>query len=174
MNEFIDECRREWKRLGVPDEYANEMAADLELDLHEAQADGLTTVEVFGPAALDPRSFADDWASAQGVIPSASRNNVRWQRRWKQLRFARLVPLAASVLAVSTGAAIATQRPTWRQFLGLPHLRFMGNAQAFAPGPPVDVPLLKIGTLVLLLGVIGLLANSAYLLWARGHRRTPA
>ena len=29
MNEFIEECRREWRRLGVPDPIANEMAADL-------------------------------------------------------------------------------------------------------------------------------------------------
>ena len=33
MSEFVDECRREWHRLGVPDPVANEMAADLTADL---------------------------------------------------------------------------------------------------------------------------------------------
>ena len=38
MNEFVEECRREWNRLGVPDPVANEMAAELEADLEEAEA----------------------------------------------------------------------------------------------------------------------------------------
>ena len=33
MNEFVEECRREWRRLGVPDPIANEMAADLTADI---------------------------------------------------------------------------------------------------------------------------------------------
>jgi hypothetical protein len=36
VTEFVDECRSEWKRLGVPDAVANEMAADLAADLQEA------------------------------------------------------------------------------------------------------------------------------------------
>ena len=40
MNRSFDECRREWKRLRVPDAIANEMAADLAADLAEAEAEG--------------------------------------------------------------------------------------------------------------------------------------
>jgi hypothetical protein len=40
MPAFIEECRYEWKRLGVPDSMAEEMATDLEADLAEAEADG--------------------------------------------------------------------------------------------------------------------------------------
>jgi len=175
VNEFIDACRKEWRRLGVPDQVADEMAADLELDLGEAEADGFSTLEVIGPAALDPRSFADDWAAAQGVIPSAGAPDAPREKHLREpRRFGRLVPLTVSGLAVLIGASIATQRPTWRHFLGLPHLRFMGNAGAFSAGPPVDVQLIKLGTLVLLAGAIGLIATSAYWLLARGRRQTPA
>lgn len=71
MNEFVEECRREWKRLGVPDPVANEMAADLEADLAEAAADGASPEEVLGPAAFDPRSFAASWAAERGLVRPA-------------------------------------------------------------------------------------------------------
>jgi hypothetical protein len=29
MSDFVEQCRREWRRLGVPDPLAEEMAADL-------------------------------------------------------------------------------------------------------------------------------------------------
>ena len=69
MNQFIEECRREWKRLRVPDPVANEMAADLEADLKEAEAEGTSPQEVLGSGASDPRSFAASWAAERAVIP---------------------------------------------------------------------------------------------------------
>src|SRR5213078_3798596 len=69
VNEFVEECRREWKRLGVPDPVANEMAADLEADLGEAEAEGVSAEEVLGSGAFDPRSFAGSWAAERGVVP---------------------------------------------------------------------------------------------------------
>lgn len=74
MNEFVEECRREWKRLGVPDPVANEMAAELEADLQEAEADGVSAEEVLGIGAVDPRAFAAGWAAERGVVERASRN----------------------------------------------------------------------------------------------------
>ena len=38
MSKFVNECSKEWKRLGVPESVSNEMAADLEADLAEAEA----------------------------------------------------------------------------------------------------------------------------------------
>ena len=70
MNAFIEECRREWRRLRVPDPIANEMAADLASDLAEAEAEGVSPEEVLGSGAFDPRSFAASWAGERGVIPS--------------------------------------------------------------------------------------------------------
>lgn len=54
MNEFVEECRREWKRLRVPDAVAAEMAADLAADLEEAEAEGASAEEVLGGSAFDP------------------------------------------------------------------------------------------------------------------------
>ena len=66
MNGFVDACRREWKRIGVPDAVANEMAADLEADLAEAEADGVSPEEVLGNGVFDAPSFAASWAAARG------------------------------------------------------------------------------------------------------------
>jgi hypothetical protein len=71
VNEFVQECRREWKRLNVPDPIANEMAADLEADLTEAEAEGASPEEVLGSGAFDPRSFAASWAAERGVAQPA-------------------------------------------------------------------------------------------------------
>ena len=77
MNEFVDECRREWKRLGVPDHVAAEMAADLEADLDEAAAEGVSAEEVLGSGAFDARSFASAWAAERGVVGRSRRRLVR-------------------------------------------------------------------------------------------------
>lgn len=66
MSTFVEECRREWKRLGVPDLMADEMATDLEADLAEAEADGVSAAEILGES--DPRRFASNWASERGLV----------------------------------------------------------------------------------------------------------
>lgn len=71
MNEFVQECVREWKRLGVPDDVAEEMAAELAADLAEAAAEGATAEAVLGTSAFEPRTFAAAWATERGVVPPA-------------------------------------------------------------------------------------------------------
>ena len=68
MSSFVDECRKEWGRLGVPEAEANEMAADLEADLAEAKAEGVSPEEVLGNGYFDPRSFAASWAASRGFV----------------------------------------------------------------------------------------------------------
>ena len=68
MNEFVEECRREWRRLRVPDPVADEMAVELTADLAEAETEGASTEDVLGGAASDPRAFAAAWATERGVI----------------------------------------------------------------------------------------------------------
>ncbi len=79
MSEFVEECRREWRRLGVPDPVANEMAADIEADLDEAEAEGGSPEDVLGNSAFDPRRFAGAWAVARGVTgpPTTDRPFLR-------------------------------------------------------------------------------------------------
>jgi hypothetical protein len=69
MSDFVEQCRREWKRLNVPDPLAEEMAADLAADLGEAEADGVSAEEFLGSSVSDPRTFAASWAAERGVIP---------------------------------------------------------------------------------------------------------
>lgn len=82
MSGFVDECRKEWDRLGVSESVANEMAADLSADLAEAQAEGVSPEEVLGNAVFDARSFAASWARARGVVPGSDTPPARphWSR----------------------------------------------------------------------------------------------
>jgi hypothetical protein len=77
MSDFVEQCRREWRRLGVPDPLAEEMAADLASDLGEAEAEGLSAEELLGSSVFDPRSFAASWAAERGIIPPPGRGGVR-------------------------------------------------------------------------------------------------
>src|SRR5580700_3283704 len=80
VNEFVEECRKEWRRLGVPDAVANEMAADLTADLDEAEAEGASPEDVLGTSAFDPRRFAAAWAVARGVTaPPDLERRSRWR-----------------------------------------------------------------------------------------------
>jgi hypothetical protein len=69
MSDFVEQCRREWRRLGVPDPLAEEMATDLASDLREAEAEGVSAEELLGSSAFDPLSFAAAWAAERGIIP---------------------------------------------------------------------------------------------------------
>jgi hypothetical protein len=79
MTAYVEECRQEWKRLGVPDLLAEEMATELESDLAEARADGVSATEILGES--DPRRFAATWASERGLVaePAPPRKT---RRRW--------------------------------------------------------------------------------------------
>ena len=79
LTAYVEECRHEWKRLGVPDLLAEEMATELESDLAEAQADGVSATEILGES--DPRRFAATWASERGLVAEpgpAPRRRRRW------------------------------------------------------------------------------------------------
>ncbi len=51
MSDFVEQCREEWKRLGVPDPLAEEMATDLASDLSEAEAEGVSTEDFLGSSS---------------------------------------------------------------------------------------------------------------------------
>ena len=103
MTDFIDECRREWRRLGVPDTLAEEMGADLASDLAEAENDGVSTEELLGS---DPRSFAASLAAERGVIPVSP--SPRRARRRPAVLVA-FTALAALVLAFAARALLTGQ-----------------------------------------------------------------
>jgi hypothetical protein len=197
VNDFVEQCRRKWKRLGVRGAVADEMAAELAADLEEAAS----PEEVLGSAAADPGSFAAAWARERGVIP----------RRRRNLRV--IVPVVAATLALATlaGAVLMlTASAPGKASLGvLPgpmdaphgfrvapvHVRTTAEAQGprncfdgvdYSPTPclpvaqafqpeefsiqnsGVDWP--RIGLGLTLLGGIGLLMLASAWLWSRTRR----
>lgn len=107
MNEFVEECRREWKRLGVPDSVASEMAAELESDLEEAKADGISAEEMLGDDASDPRTFASAWAAERGVVQRTRAG--QWLPR--RARMVAAIGLFA-VIAVIGGVLVVAASPS--------------------------------------------------------------
>jgi hypothetical protein len=184
VSTFAEECRREWKRLGVPDAVANEMAADLEADLAEAEAEGASAEDVLGSAVFDARSFAASWAAERGVIGPVTATQ-RFPRRSRMfIAFAApalLVAVGAAVVIVAAPSAISRQalaRPApfrlVRPPLGgraLPRLRLL--APRFPAGQAVSVQIQAgiptAGVVLLLVGFAGLVCAVVY--WLRRPRR---
>jgi hypothetical protein len=165
--EFVEECRREWRRLRVPEPVANEMAADLEADLDEAAAEGVAAEEVLGSSAFDPRSFAARWAAERGVLPRATARRPRrpvWvlagAASWRWLLLAALV---GSGLVALLGAALVAFRhgagqmfiPAFGQHATGPARLWIAQALA---GPP-RYPDARAGVFLLALGLGGLIVS---------------
>jgi hypothetical protein len=104
MNAYVEECRREWKRLGVPPGLAEEMAAELEADLAEAEADGVSAAEMLGES--DPRRFAATWARERGLVADPPPKKSR-KRFWIVAAVSVFLLLVFFVVAL-TGLALAT------------------------------------------------------------------
>lgn len=101
MSAFVEECRAEWRRLGVPDSIADEMASDLEVDLDEASAEGVSATEILGES--DPRRFAASWASARGLVPD------RRPRRRRSLSTIFAAALAVLIVGMVVGVVLVVE-----------------------------------------------------------------
>ncbi len=134
MTEFVDECRREWRRLGVPDAVAAEMAADLEADLEEAEAEGVSAEEVLGSGAFEPRSFAAAWAAERGVVGRPTRSPRRWAGIPAVVAALALVAIVGAVLTIE--ASSSTDRQSLAGFPPPP--------AAFSPLPAEGEPMVVI------------------------------
>jgi hypothetical protein len=181
VSKFVEECRHEWRRLGVPDAVANEMAADLEADLTEAEAEGESAEDVLGNAVFDSRSFAASWAAERGVIGPAP-TAQRFPRRSRMF-----VAFAAPAVLATIGAAIvifssspgverqALARPVAFRILpapppptakgkALPRLRVwkvpFGRAEVFVGRS--DNGARTAGIVLLIAGLVGLLGSLLY------------
>lgn len=128
MSDFVEQCRKEWRRLGVPTDAANEMAADLSADLAEAEADGASPEEVLGNGVFDARTFAATWAAARGLVEPPVLRPATWRQLLRPLVLAGVV----SVGFVLAGLAV----------LGRGHASFAVSAAKrvafpFPPSPPL-------------------------------------
>ncbi len=108
MSDFVEQCRGEWRRLGVPDPLAEEMAADLASDLREAEAEGVSAEELLGSSAFDPRSFAATWADERGIIPARPSRGNGSRRPLVLVAFTAL----AAIAVIVAGLLLLTGRPT--------------------------------------------------------------
>jgi hypothetical protein len=122
MSDFVDQCRQEWKRLGVADPLADEMAADLSSDLEEAEAEGVSADELLGSSVFDPRAFAATWAAERGIIPEPSGRRSARRRPPVLVAFTVLAAIAllVSALLLATGepkVSIAATRAQHRVFV---------------------------------------------------------
>jgi hypothetical protein len=165
VNEFVEECRREWRRLGVPDPIANEMAADLTADIEEAESEGGTAEDVVGNGAFDPRRFAGAWANARGVTAPPSISPP--PRRWPVLAFGLIG--GAALLALVVAVAVRGRQSS-AAFSSVTRNGGGTRSVHVFPGSPVvqhfgDFPGLALVALFLLVvGVVGV--GLAVLYWA--------
>jgi hypothetical protein len=186
VNAFVDACRREWRRLGVDDAIANEMAADLSADLDEAAAEGASTEDVVGNGIFDPQAFAAAWAEARGVVGSPASPPHRSRPSLRPIVFAGVagvaVVIAALVLAVAAVGFHSSSRAAPGQ---APNVRFGPHGAAALrvfgfPGPFADhTELVARGVVVvaaalLMIGVLAVVLAIVYSSpWNRSSRQTP-
>ncbi len=172
MSDFVEQCRREWRRLRVSDPVAEEMAAELAADLREAEAEGVSAEELLGSSIFDPRSFAGSWAAERGIIPRTPRRTTAFRRPLA-------LPALATVLAIALivgGLALLTSHPRVAA-VG------MTPAPSHLPSPPSEPGLgvlgVHAGTIaatlfawMLILLAIAALVLAAWSTWVRS--RPPA
>jgi hypothetical protein len=160
----------EWKRLGVPDPLAEEMAADLTADLAEAEAEGVSADELLGSSASAPRSFAASWAAERGIIPvPPSRPNARRSPRFL-VAFTAVAAIALIVSAVllATGqpkVALVTSRAAPPRLVSPP------SALTAPPGRVTASAAAPVEWILLLLALIAL--GFAAWLWSSWGRSRP-
>jgi len=178
MSDFVEQCRAEWKRLGVPDPLAEEMAADLTSDLEEAEADGISAQELLGSSAFDPRSFARSWAAERGIIPEPPSRGPR-RRPFVLVAFT-----AVAAIAVIMAVALLTTQPQvavriTRAGSGVAPLHLPSPRPGFfvGPGGPPSEQVLQTSAaapvewVLLILALIAL--GFAAWLWASWSRSRP-
>ena len=166
MNRFIKECRREWKRLRLPDSVANEMAADLAADLAEAEAEGASIEDVLGSSAFDPRSFAASWAAERGVSqpPRAPAGSPpRW---WP------IAAIAAIAVALVGALLVIAPKPGVHFQIGssssgvpvVPHPSFRGPPPGLAAhASTVADHVHELGGLILIVGIVAMIATLVWI-----------
>jgi hypothetical protein len=100
-DDFVAACRREWDRLHVAAEVAEEMAAELRADLADAAAEGVSAEELLGAGAYDARGFAASWAAERGVVPAR-----------RSRRTGVLAGVAVALAAIGIAAGLLSVRST--------------------------------------------------------------
>ncbi len=171
MSEFVEQCRAEWKRLGVPDAIGEEMAADLASDIREAEADGISVEELLGSSASDPRAFAASWANERGVVQTR-RGQANGRRG--RLPLVAFTSVAAIVLIVAA-LLLATGEPKVAlvtHAMASPHIPGSAAPSGPPPGRVQTSAATPIEWILLFLSLVAL-AFSGWLWRGRSGRAQP-
>jgi hypothetical protein len=198
VNDFVEQCRREWKRLRVPDSVAEEMSADLAADLREAEAEGASLEEVLGSGASDARSFAASWAAERGVIPQPLLTARLPRRALTLAAIAALTGIAAigaALVIFASPSAPGTAIRVPAEFRGLPAPAAVRVVRVAPPPAFVrprvpggvwiqrdghvllaepsgsGVEINKVGSVLLIVGLAGIVPSLLILLWSSRARR---
>ena len=167
MSDFVEQCRREWRRLGVPDPLAEEMATDLASDLREAEAEGVSAEELLGSSAFDPPAFAAAWAAERGIIPALPSQGASRRTPVSLMAFTAIAAIAVIVAAalLLTGEpklTLSTSRAPHP--LGPPPPGVGGQVHSTSASAPVE-------WILLVLAIIAL--GFAARLWSNWSRSRP-
>jgi hypothetical protein len=183
MRTFVQECRREWKRLGVPDAIADEMATDLAADLADAEADGVTPEELLGGGASDPRSFAATWAAERGVahgLQAGVRGRLPSPRMVGATAAFVIVAIVGAVLAIvgaptDRTASFGVPSPSGdvAVWVGSPDVNATDRIMLRVPSPVVGLngsrgELRQAGWLVLVAGIGGTVLSTLFWSYSAG------
>jgi hypothetical protein len=182
MNRFVEDCRREWARLQVPEGVANEMAAELEADLAEAEAEGVSAEELLGRGVFDARTFAAAWAAERGVVPVQSPAERR--RKWSTPP-AIVVALAVLVVFALVGVALLHAHASTSVVIKQSRTAFFpGPLERVHVGPFAGPTIVRpdvaavnqetsvAGVTLLLVGIVGIVVTLA-VWWASSRWRRP-
>jgi hypothetical protein len=171
MNEFVEQCRKEWKRLGVPEPLAEEMATELTADIREAESDGISIEELLGSSVSDPLAFAASWATERGIVTVRSARASSRRGRPALVAFTGVAALASIVAAL----LLVTGEPKVGLVAsGAKRPNFLTGAASFVP-PPSHVQAsaaAPIEWMLLCLAIIAL-GFSAWLWSKSGRSRVP-
>jgi hypothetical protein len=171
VNDFIDRCRREWKRLGVPDRLADEMATDLAADLREAEGEGISLEEYLGSGAADPRSFASSWATERGIVaePPDERRDRRKPPVLVAFTILAALGLIVAALLLATGEPKVALRTSGAK---LAHRSIPPGAHSLPPPHEVQASAAAPIEWILLFLAAAALGFTAWL-WVRWNRSRP-
>jgi hypothetical protein len=171
MTDFIEQCRREWERLGVPDGLAEEMAADLAADLREAEAEGVSAEEYLGSGASDPRSFASAWATERGIVaePPDERRDRRKPPALVAFTAIAALALIVAALLLATGEPKVTLKTSGANPV---HLSIPPGAYYLPPPHEVQASAATPIEWILLFLAAAALGFTAWL-WIRWNRSRP-
>jgi hypothetical protein len=136
VNDFVEECRTEWKRLGVPSPVIDDMAGELAADIEEAEAEGASAADLLGTGP-DPREFATAWAAERGVIETSlpSEPGSAWRPRTSA------VIAALAVIAIAGGVLVIFVSPAGSDRPALPLPRVVSDGGMWSvDGPASPLP----------------------------------